>query len=568
MNLRDAGGVSVIRKLLLILSILCGSLCVSAPAAAGSRVALIIANTHYRAARTVPNSIADGSLMKDTLAGAGFAREDIEIVPNGDKAKIEAALAAFTPKARGAEIALIYFAGHGIELGGFNFLIPVDAGVGDDRHIREESVPLKLVLEAPTGAKLRVIILDACRDDPFSRRIDPARPRGTGLAEVEPGGETLLAYSTRAGTVARDDVTGWDVNSPFATALARRILEPGLEIGMLFRTVRDDVLTATGREQEPIAYGALSSQRFYFLPWPDNAPEVASAEIEALTWQVATLTGTKDAYQSYINRFPNGFYADAARQKVEAFRTSAPVGVPAQSSRGGVAAAGRPKSLKKLIAAYDKEIAPACNEALSYRFPLTRNAAVEVWGADIFRLLGPNGVFDSYSKDLLPFLDTSGPRWRWRQDKPATAGLSPESAEMLGQAAMMRDLLVENVAMTVSLEGMDPSIDRVEFVIGDQRMIFDRAHPGPYPIVWKFLDGTTTADLSLVKGGQRMRMMAEGYWSLVRLITHAQRRQRDPQHFTATFRTAAGPITLSFALPGKFNPFDPAFWSFRCADRL
>lgn len=564
----------VVRKLLLILTLLCG-LAAPAAAAAASRVALIIANTHYRVARNVPNSIADGSLMADTLAGAGFAREDIVTIVNGDKAHIESALAAFAPKARQAEVALIYFAGHGIELGGFNFLIPVDAGVGDDRHIREETVPLDVVLQAPAGAKLRVIILDACRDDPFSRTIDPARPKGTGLAEVEPGAETLLAYSTRAGTVARDDVTGWDVNSPFATALARRISEPGLEIGMLFRTVRDDVLLATGREQEPIAYGALSSRQFYFLPRPDSAPAVAAAEIEALTWQVATLTGTKDGYQSYLNRFPNGFYADAAREKIddaarvklEAASTGARRQPPAW--RGGVvAAAMRPQRLEKLVAAYDREVGPACAEALADRFPLVRSSVVDIAGADIFRLLGPGGVFDRFSKDLLPYLETSASPWRWRQDKSASAGLSPDSAKMLGQAAMMRDLLVENVAMTVSLASLDPSIDRAELVIGDQRLIFDGTHKGPYPIVWRFLDGTTRADIRLVRGGQATSLVSEGFWSFFRLIERAERRQTDPKHFTATFGSGTGRFALSFALPGRFNPFDPSFWSLRCADRL
>jgi uncharacterized caspase-like protein len=172
-------------------------------------------------------------------------------------------------------VALFYYAGHGIEAGGQNYLIPTDAKLQRDRDLDIEATRLETVLQVVSSARMRLIILDACRNNPFEasmQRSIRTRAVSRGLAEIEPEGETLVVYAAKAGSTAAD---GDGANSPFATALATRLPQPGLEIGLLFRSVRDDVLAATGRTQEPFTYGSLSGQAFYFRAAGEDANTTA-----------------------------------------------------------------------------------------------------------------------------------------------------------------------------------------------------------------------------------------------------------------------------------------------------
>ena len=226
------------------------------------RVALIIANGRYANAPQLTNPLADAKLIEASLRQAAF--DDVQTRTNLGKAAIEAELRAFGNRAEGADVALLYYAGHGIEAGGQNYLIPTDAKLQRDRDLDIEATRLDTVMQVVSGARMRLIILDACRNNPFEasmQRSIRTRAVSRGLAEVEPEGETLVVYAAKAGSTAAD---GDGANSPFATSLARRLPQPGLEIGLLFRSVRDDVLAATGRTQEPFTYGSLSGQAFYF----------------------------------------------------------------------------------------------------------------------------------------------------------------------------------------------------------------------------------------------------------------------------------------------------------------
>ena len=160
-------------------------------------------------------------------------------------------------------------------MAGRNFLIPTDARLATDNDVEFEAVPLDLVLHAVEGAKrLRLVLLDACRDNPFLANMAVASGRGRsigrGLGRIEPPADTLVAYSAKDGQVAQD---GTGANSPYTTALLQHIETPGLEIQFLFRKVRDGVLTATGNQQEPYVYGSLGGEP-YFLSPPDGAPAV------------------------------------------------------------------------------------------------------------------------------------------------------------------------------------------------------------------------------------------------------------------------------------------------------
>jgi uncharacterized caspase-like protein len=160
----------------------------------------------------------------------------------------------------------VYFAGHGVELNGTNYLIPIDARLATDRDVEFEAVPLDRVMSAVGGAKrLRLVMLDACRDNPFvsqMRRSVATRSIGRGLSSVEPEAGTLVVFAAKHGQVAFD---GEGVSSPFVTALLKRMKMPGLEVRRLFDHVRDDVLEMTQRRQQPFSYGSLpGSQDYYF----------------------------------------------------------------------------------------------------------------------------------------------------------------------------------------------------------------------------------------------------------------------------------------------------------------
>jgi invasion protein IalB len=230
----------------------------------GRRVALVIGNSAYRSVSALPNPRADAAAVAAALRQVGF--QTVRLEQDLPRDKLIDALRGFAREAETADWALVYFAGHGIEANGTNYLVPVDAKLEVDRDIEYETVPLNQVLGAVEGArKLRIVLLDACRDNPFARqmrRTAATRSIGRGLARVDPEGGTLVVYAAKHGEIALD---GSGTNSPFVAALVQRLPTPGVEINKLFRLVHDDVLTATGRKQEPYLYGALTGEDFFFV---------------------------------------------------------------------------------------------------------------------------------------------------------------------------------------------------------------------------------------------------------------------------------------------------------------
>jgi uncharacterized caspase-like protein len=250
------------------------------PAQAAGRVALVIANSAYAHAPRLPNPPNDARAIAAALRGVGFATTEKADLSKRD---LEAALKVFAASARGADVAVIYYAGHGMEQAGLNYVVPVDATLASDQDVDFDAVPLDLLLRSVEGAgRLKLVILDACRNNPFlttMARSGGTRAIGRGLARVEPQGDTLVAYAAREGSTA-DDGDGRD--SPFTRALTQRLGTPGLEIRLLFGQVRDDVLKATDRRQEPAIYGSLGGEPFYFVPPSATAalatPAAAPAE--------------------------------------------------------------------------------------------------------------------------------------------------------------------------------------------------------------------------------------------------------------------------------------------------
>jgi tetratricopeptide (TPR) repeat protein len=233
------------------------------------RVALVIGNSAYRAVPALANPRRDAGAVAEALRQAGF--QTVELAADLDRAGMVKTLLAFRDQADQADWALVYFAGHGIEMNRVNYLIPVDATLADERDVKAQTVSYEELLDATEGAKmLRLVILDACRDNPFKGRMRRSgSTRGSlarGLApppEMAPG--TLVVYSAKEGEVAADDVDG--ANSPFARAFVKQIAVPGREVRRLFDYVRDDVLRTTGSRQQPYTYGSLpGEQDFFFVP--------------------------------------------------------------------------------------------------------------------------------------------------------------------------------------------------------------------------------------------------------------------------------------------------------------
>jgi uncharacterized caspase-like protein len=294
---------------------------VSQPASAATRVALVIGNSEYRNVPQLTNPDNDAAAFARTLKQAGFdvveARHDLT------GAEMRRALRDFGDKARNADMAVIYYAGHGIEVEGTNYLIPVDAALQRDTDVYDEAISLDRVLVAVESAKqLRLVILDACRDNPFDKTMKRVSMRsiGRGLAKVEPTSpNTLIAYAAKAGSTAAD---GDSKHSPFTAALVRHIATPGLDVRKAFGFVRDDVLKVTNNRQEPYVYGSLGGEDVPLVPAKvaPAAPAAPAADARAdvrRDYELSLQLGTRAAWETFLKSYPAGFYADLAKGQID-----------------------------------------------------------------------------------------------------------------------------------------------------------------------------------------------------------------------------------------------------------
>ncbi len=286
------------------------------PASAAKRVALVIGNSAYQNVALLPNPVNDGAVIAAMLKNAGFdvvdSRHDL---PANEMRR---ALRDFADRARDADIAVIYYAGHGMEVDGTNYLIPVDAKLERDSDVYDEALSLDRVLVSIEPAKqLRLVILDACRDNPFAKsmkRTLVSRAIGRGLAQVEPASpNTLIAYSAKAGSTAMD---GDSKNSPFTLALSKHLTTPGLDVRRAFGFVRDDVLKTTNNRQEPFVYGSLGGDDVPLVPVPVAAPAAPAPNPQAEArrdYELALQVGNKDALNAFVAQYPDGYYANLAK---------------------------------------------------------------------------------------------------------------------------------------------------------------------------------------------------------------------------------------------------------------
>ena len=265
--------------------------------ASAKRVALVIANSEYEHTDKLMNPQNDAKALADAFRRLNF--DSVTLKENLDYRNLRLALKDFATESAGAEVALVYFAGHGIEVSGQNYLIPTDARLESATDVDFEGIPLPSVLSSVEGAQnLKLVILDACRNNPFRSRMisrGGTRSIGRGLAKVEPEGHTMVAYSAKEGTVALD---GDGKHSPYANALLQVVEEPGVEIGFLFRRVRDLVLKTTGQRQEPFTYGSLGGTPIYLKSPVKTADDKKSPESED---RIANLRKELDELKKQFN---------------------------------------------------------------------------------------------------------------------------------------------------------------------------------------------------------------------------------------------------------------------------
>jgi len=324
-----------------------------AAAQAEKRVALVIGNGAYQNTTPLKSTKNDAADMAAALTRLGF---DVVDGSDLDKRAMERTMRAFTQKLSHADVALFYFAGHALQSGGQNFLMPVDARLRSEGDVDFEALPLSLVLrQMEREAKTSIVLLDACRDNPLARTL--ARTMGTrssligqGLAEVRAGVGTLVGFSTQPGNIALE---GGGRNSPYATALLKNMETPGKDVGGVLAAVRNDVLQATAGKQVPWEFTALTDEVFLrpaaaapplgasgpapptgALPTPTATGELPpdyDKEMEIAFWNAVKGSKSPAVLATYLDRFPRGTFAGLAAVMIEQLKAEQTAAAPAPS---------------------------------------------------------------------------------------------------------------------------------------------------------------------------------------------------------------------------------------------
>ncbi|MGP0092351.1 MAG: caspase family protein [Xanthobacteraceae bacterium] len=300
------------------------------PGHAEKRVALVIGNSKYQYTPPLKNPANDASDMADALERLGF---DVVRGLDLDYAGLRQRVRSFTEKLTGADVALFFYAGHGLQIGGKNYLAPIDARIESEADLDFATVDLDLVVRnMEREQRTNIVFLDACRDNPMTSNL--ARKMGTrsvavgrGLARVESGIGTLIAFATQPGNTALD---GDGRNSPFTAALLGTIERPGLSIGEVMISVRNAVLKETDGKQVPWEHSSLTGQ-FYFAPvalppagasgTPDAA-RIDPASVEFAFWDTIKGSNNPRLFEAYLKRYPAGTFADIAKIRIDELKVA------------------------------------------------------------------------------------------------------------------------------------------------------------------------------------------------------------------------------------------------------
>lgn len=286
------------------------------------RVALVIGNAAYKSVSTLQNPVNDSRAMAKSLRTLGFEVIERE---NASREGIAMAVREYGDKLRGASIGLFYFAGHGVQVKGRNYLIPVDADIAREDEVQYRSFDVNEVLDKMDSARtaVNIVVLDACRNNPFARSFKPAQ---TGLAQMDAPTGTLIAFATAPGSVAQD---GDGSNGLYTGALLKHIAAPGVAVEQMFKRVRVDVVNASKNQQVPWESSSLNRD-FTFASaaaakpvMATVAPNTAAVVATELALDLAFWDAVKDSrsaadYRAYLEQYPSGRFASLARVRAAA----------------------------------------------------------------------------------------------------------------------------------------------------------------------------------------------------------------------------------------------------------
>jgi formylglycine-generating enzyme required for sulfatase activity len=342
----------------------------SPPALADKRVALVVGNSRYESVGPLANPEKDARLMAETLRSVGFALVGGGAQVNLDEYKFRHVLTQFGDQIQGADVAFFYYAGHGVEVDSTNYLVPINADVTKQADV-DFMVGVDLVLHRMTavGTELNIVVLDACRDNPFSsggRSLAMGRGRdnnlvvsgGGGLAAMQAPDGTLISFATQPGNIAQD---GTDGNSPYAKALSEAIRTPGLGIFDTFNEVGVKVKRATGGKQQPWISNSPINRAFYFLPRQlvAAAPVATAPSAEEIAWDYLKDTADIASLRRFVASFPGGARKGEAEARIAALEDAA-TAQRSQAERTKTAApAQTPTSIGLLSAERERALKPA-----------------------------------------------------------------------------------------------------------------------------------------------------------------------------------------------------------------
>jgi formylglycine-generating enzyme required for sulfatase activity len=307
----------------LALAALC-ILAIATDALAERRVALVVGNSAYTNIPRLANPASDARLMAETLRGLGFALVGDAAQLDLDEAGFRRAVQNFGAALSSADVGLFYYAGHGVQVRGTNYLVPIGANPTREADIDFQMLDANLVLRQMEGAgtKLNLVILDACRNNPFGGR--GLRAADTGLAQMRAPEGTLISFATQPGNVAQD---GSDGNSPYTRALADAVKKPGVDIFRTFNEVGLAVSRATGGNQQPWVSLSPINGDFYFNPapaatapagtTPSPVPATSAIDPAAQAWASVRDTNSVAILEEFLRRYPDGMFAGFARARIE-----------------------------------------------------------------------------------------------------------------------------------------------------------------------------------------------------------------------------------------------------------
>lgn len=290
----------------------------------GRRVALVVGNGAYRFAPSLTNPTNDAKAIAQALRTAGFELIGGDALLDLDKAGVEQAIRKFGAKLVGADVGLFYYAGHGLQVKGTNYLVPTSANLTKEADVKYELVDVNMVLDEMglAESRLNIVILDACRNNPFGGR--GFRSANAGLAQMQAPAGTLIAYATQPGAVAAD---GEGANSPYTEALTKALAKPGETVFDVFNDVGVAVKKTTGGSQQPWVSTSPIEGRFYFLgptsvtvtpaPAPAAPPAAApGADKETVFWDSVRNSNNPRLFEAYLQQFPQGTFAALAQVRL------------------------------------------------------------------------------------------------------------------------------------------------------------------------------------------------------------------------------------------------------------